>query len=82
MLYEGEALDQGVNTKPVIAVTMATSRQGIGVVNELCKTKKYQIRAITRNPNSLKALKLSTLHNVEVVKGNLLDPRSLNNAFE
>ena len=82
MHYKGEVLDQGENTKPVIAVTMATSRQGIGVVNELCKTKKYQIRAITRNPNSSKALKLSTLHNVEVVKGNLLDPRSLKNAFE
>ena len=33
--------------KPVIAVTMATSRQGTGVVKELSKTNKYHIRAIS-----------------------------------
>ena len=41
--------------KLVIAVTMATSRQGIGVVKELSKQNKYQIRAITRNIKSTKA---------------------------
>ncbi len=70
------------NKKVVIAVTMATSRQGAGVVKELSKTNKYQIRAITRNIKSSKALKLASLKNVELVEGNLLDPNSLMMAFE
>tara|TARA_Y100001968_G_scaffold317561_1_gene346754 strand:- start:441 stop:1472 length:1032 start_codon:yes stop_codon:yes gene_type:complete len=68
--------------KPVVAVTMATSRQGEGVVKELCKTNKYKVRAITRNIRSIKALELAKLNNVEVVKGDLLDSESLNKAFE
>ncbi len=67
---------------PVIAVTMATSRQGIGVVKELSKTNKYQIRAITRNIKSTKALELGSLANVELVKGDLMDPESLSRAFD
>ncbi len=66
----------------VIAVTMATSRQGMGVVKELSKTNKYKIRAITRNLKSSKALELGRLNNVEIVKGDLMDPESLNKAFE
>ena len=61
---------------------MATSRQGIGVVKELSKTNKYQIRAITRNIKSSKAIELGRLNNVELVKGDLMDPESLNKAFE
>tara|TARA_Y100001968_G_scaffold26240_1_gene20473 strand:- start:2012 stop:2986 length:975 start_codon:yes stop_codon:yes gene_type:complete len=61
---------------------MATSRQGAGVVNELSKTNKYHIRAITRNINTPKALELGCLKNVEIVKGDLTDPKSLNKAFE
>ena len=61
---------------------MATSRQGLGVVKELCRSNKYQIRAITRNPKAAKALEIASLHNVEVVKGDLLDPLSLKKAFE
>ena len=68
--------------KLVIAVTMATSRQGIGVVNELSRTNKYQIRAITRNTRSAKALKLASLNNVQIVQGDLMKPLSLNKAFE
>ena len=68
--------------KLLVAVTMATSRQGIAVVNELCKTNKYQIRAIARNTKSSKALELANLKNVEVVKGDLMDPISLNMAFD
>tara|TARA_Y100001968_G_scaffold312803_1_gene336345 strand:+ start:247 stop:1284 length:1038 start_codon:yes stop_codon:yes gene_type:complete len=78
---EGVAEASG-NKKPVIAVTMATSRQGTGVVRELSKTNKYQIRAITRNIKSLKALKLGALKNVDLVKGDLMDPESLNKAFQ
>ena len=81
MLQQGEHIKQGVNRKPVIAVTMATSRQGIGVVRELCKTNKYQIRAITRNIKSSKALELEMLDNVELVKADLMDPVSLSKAF-
>ena len=81
MLEQEENVIQGVNRKPVIAVTMATSRQGIGVVRELCKTNKYQIRAITRNIKSSKALELEMLDNVELVKADLMDPVSLSKAF-
>ncbi len=68
--------------KPIIAVTMATSRQGLGVVKELSNTNKYKIRAITRNIKNPKALELSSLENVELVEGDLMDPKSLNKAFK
>ena len=61
---------------------MATSRQGIGVVKELSKTNKYKIRAITRNIKSSRAIELRSLNNVELVKADLMDPESLNKAFE
>tara|TARA_Y100001968_G_scaffold76559_1_gene68012 strand:+ start:1146 stop:2186 length:1041 start_codon:yes stop_codon:yes gene_type:complete len=79
---KGLGIESNANRNTVIAVTMATSRQGIGVVKELSKTNKYQIRAITRNVRSTKALKIGSLNNVELVKGDLLDPESLNKAFE
>ena len=66
----------------VIAVTMATSRQGMGVVKELSRTNKYQIRAITRNIKSSKALEIGSLKKVELIKGDLMDPQSLNKAFD
>ena len=81
-------LDQGVNSqsidikKPIVAVTMSTSRQGVGVVKELSKSENYQIRAITRNIKSPKAIELGCLNNVEVIEGDLMDPESLNKAFE
>ena len=59
MLEKEEIKNRKSHQKPVIAVTMATSRQGIGVVKELCKTNKYRIRAITRNTKTEKALELS-----------------------
>ena len=81
MVEKGEIIETGAKRKFVIAVTMATSRQGIGVVKELSKTNKYKIRAITRNIKSFKALELGNLNNVELVKGDLMDPESLNKAF-
>ena len=75
-------LEGKIDHLPVIAVTMATSRQGIGVVKELSKTNKYQIRAITRNTNSTEAFELAKIRNVEIVKGDLMDPSSLEKAFE
>ena len=76
------SIDSVVEKKPVVAVTMATSRQGIGVVKELSKTNKYQIRAITRNIKSTKAFELASLNNVEVIQGDLMDQKSLTKAFE
>ena len=81
-MIDREDIGSESNNMPIIAVTMATSRQGVGIVNELCKTNKYQIRAITRNTKSLKAIELASLRNVEVVQGDLMDARSLNKAFE
>ena len=71
-----------VSSKPIVAVTMATSRQGVGVVKELSNTNNYQIRAITRDTNTYKALELAKLNNVELVKGDLMDPESLKKAFK
>ena len=71
-----------INDKPIIDVTMATSRQGLGVVKELCRSNKYKTRAITRNPKTSKALELAKLQNVQVVNGELLNPQSLKKAFE
>ncbi len=82
MIEQGGVVESSKNKRPVIAVTMATSRQGIGVVKELNKTNRYKIRAITRNIKSSKSLDLSRLRNVELVKGDLMDPASLNKAFD
>ena len=67
MVEQGSVVETNVIKNAVIAVTMATSRQGTGVVKELSKTNKYQIRAITRNIKSTKALELASLNNVKVV---------------
>ena len=82
MVEQVESADSDVKRKSVVAVTMATSRQGTGVVKELSRTDKYHIRAITRNLKSSKALELGRLKNVELVRGDLLDSASLNKAFE
>ena len=82
MSDQSEIINNEMHDKPVIAVTMATSRQGLGVVHELVKTNKYQIRAMTRNTNSIKARELANLNNVNVISGDLLDPISLHKAFE
>ncbi len=82
MLEQGRTIESDVPRTKVIAVTMATSRQGIGVVKELNKTNKYKIRAITRNVKSTKAKGLKSLKNVELVRGDLMDPESLKKAFE
>ena len=41
MLEQRAVVETNVNKNAVIAVTMATSRQGTGVVKELSKTNKY-----------------------------------------
>ncbi len=82
MLEQEGIIESASNRNNVIAVTMATSRQGIGVVKELSQTNKYKIRAITRNVKSSKAIELGSLNNVELVSGDLMDPDSLYKAFE
>lgn len=70
------------SSKPVIAVIMATSRQGSAVVNHLSKSGIFQVRAITRSPFSETAEKLAKLPNVQVTKGDLLDAESLGKSFK
>ena len=82
MLEQGDFKVSNLKKNVVIAVTMATSRQGLGVVKELSKSNNYKIRAITRDVNSSKAIEIGSLNNVEVVRGDLLDPESLNKAFD
>ncbi len=68
--------------KPIVAVTMASSRQGRSVVRHLSRKGVFHIRAITRNPLGNIAQDLSRLPNVEVIKGDLLDKESLRLCFE
>ncbi len=67
--------------RPVIAVTMATSRQGTAVVRHLSKSGIFEIRAIARSPFSKQAMNLAKLPNVNVVKGDLLEAETLESAF-
>ncbi|WP_245211344.1 NmrA/HSCARG family protein [Prochlorococcus marinus] len=69
------------NSRPVIAVTMASSRQGSSVVRHLSQSGIFQIRAITRSPYSKRAKVLANLPNVEIVQGDLLEPESLKRVF-
>ncbi len=83
-LFKGTFISKGLTVqenKPIIAVTMATSRQGRAVVNHLSKTGEFKIRAITRSLSSKEAIKLSKLPNVETVEGDLLIPSSLDKCF-
>tara|TARA_Y100001968_G_C19315928_1_gene696675 strand:+ start:54 stop:1058 length:1005 start_codon:yes stop_codon:yes gene_type:complete len=68
--------------KPVIAVTMATSRQGMAVIRHLSNKGYFKVLGITRNPLSKRAIKLSSLPNVELIKGDLLEPETLFQAFK
>ncbi|KAL1915145.1 uncharacterized protein VTP21DRAFT_7626 [Calcarisporiella thermophila] len=57
-------------TKPIVVVIGATGAQGGSVANALLKTGGYNVRAITRNPNSEQA-KLLASQGAEVVKGDV-----------
>ena len=67
-----------VDTERAILVTGATGRQGGAVVRHLL-TKGWKIRALTRDPGSVAAQAL-TARSVEVVRGDLDDPASLEKA--
>ena len=63
-----------------ILVGGATGRQGNAVVTELL-ARGYEVRAMTRKPDSKKAVRLAE-KGAEVVLGNYADPESLRSAME
>ena len=64
----------------VILVAGATGRQGGAVIRHLQK-KRWKIRALTRNASSPAAMSLAG-QGIEVVQGDMNDPRSLTTAME
>jgi uncharacterized protein YbjT (DUF2867 family) len=66
----------------IIAVTGATGAQGGGVVNVMKNTPGWKVRAVTRNPESDAAKKLSADGSVEVVRADWDDEESLVKAFQ
>ncbi|KAF9877909.1 hypothetical protein CkaCkLH20_04485 [Colletotrichum karsti] len=65
----------------IIAVTGATGSQGGGVINIMKNVPGWKIRAITRNPSSNSAVKLSQA-GIEVVRADFDDETSLVKAFD
>lgn len=69
----------------LLVVSAATGQQGSSVIKNVLAdaelSKRYHIRAITRDPSSAKAKELLEL-GVEVTKADLDDPTSLRKAFE
>lgn len=65
-----------------IAVTGATGKQGGAVVKELLKhSDQYKVIALTRDPESESAKRLVE-KGCKVVKANLEDQKSLEDAFK
>ena len=64
----------------VIAVTGATGRQGGAVVRHLL-ADGWRVNALTRNPRSDEARRVAEL-GAEVVACDMMDPRSLDSAFQ
>jgi uncharacterized protein YbjT (DUF2867 family) len=71
-----------MSEKKIIAVTGATGAQGGGLVRAILNDSgsEFAVRAITRDPNSEKAVALAK-SGVEVVQADLDDKESLINAF-
>lgn len=65
----------------IIAVTGATGAQGGGVINIMKNVPGWKIRAVTRNPSSDSAVKLSQ-SGIEVVRADFDDEASLVKAFQ
>jgi len=68
-------------TKQVVAVLGGTGQQGGAVVDALMGAGKFAVRVASRNPAS-EAARAFSARGVEVVKADLLDPRSLRSALE
>jgi uncharacterized protein YbjT (DUF2867 family) len=67
--------------KKIVAVTGGTGLQGGGVVNALLAQGEFKVRVATRNRKSDAARALAA-RDVEVVEADLLDPTTLDAAFE
>jgi hypothetical protein len=74
-------LNIGIMTKPIAVISGATGGQGGSVVDSFLRDGTYQVRAVTRNVNSEKAVSLRQ-RGVEVVTGDLNDQSSLVEAFK
>ena len=66
--------------RDIILVTGATGNQGGAIARQLL-SKGYQVRAMTRNPESDKAKSLTRL-GAQVVQGDFDDPQSLERALD
>ena len=69
-----------MNTPLRLLVVGATGAQGNSVARHLLAAGKYQVRCMTRAPESGTAIALRR-HGAEVVQGNLNDPASLRSAL-
>ena len=67
-------------SKQIVTVVGGTGAQGSGVVDALLAGGQFAVRVISRNPDSDASRALSA-RGVEVVKGDLLDPASLQAAL-
>lgn len=67
--------------KPIILVTGATGGQGGSVARYLLESNKYSVRALTRHPESEKALALKEA-GAEIIKGDLADKDFLHHAVK
>lgn len=67
--------------RPVILVVGATGSQGGSVVRAMLARGEYRVRAMTRQPRSDEARAL-TKQGVEVVRGDLGDPRTVRDALD
>ena len=65
------------NADKIVLITGATGRQGGGVIRHMLP-KGWKLRALTRNPQSAASQHLARL-GVEIVRGDLEDPASLEN---
>ena len=66
----------------LICVFGSTGSQGGSVLRALSKSGNYNIRAITRDPNSDKAKNLLSFANVTLEKGDLDDPSTLDKCLK
>ncbi len=62
--------------RKIILVTGATGGQGGSVARQLLEEGTFKVRALTRNPNSEKAVALASA-GAEIVQGDLSDPDSI-----
>lgn len=79
LLYKANS-EKVMSDKDVIVVLGATGAQGGGLVDALLANGKYDVRAVTRNPDSEKGVALKE-KGAEVVSADLDDVESLTKAF-